>query len=208
MKHSHKHNGADQNGHSGYERFFAHERVTQAIASLLTAESDQSSAQQISDHTRISSRRFARTDVSINMKTTYFTGVNSSGVISSRCLSTPDSNFVAVAELQEGRVFSLDNVNILPTQTNGGQWIGYVDPFIENFNAWSVQNNVIEQSEQQTPRESGQGVRKTVTVKTLKAHSTQEQIPQNCGGDRTTGSKKFTIVHRSILSLKAEVLHV
>ena len=142
------------------------------------------------------------------MKTTYFTGVNSSGVISSRCLSTPDSNFVAVAELQEGRVFSLDNVNILPTQTNGGQWIGYVDPFIENFNAWSVQNNVIEQSEQQTPRESGQGVRKTVTVKTLKAHSTQEQIPQNCGGDRTTGSKKFTIVHRSILSLKAEVLHV
>ena len=208
MKHSHKHNGAGQNGHSGYEGFFADERVTQTIASLLTAESDQSSAQQISDHTRISSRRFTRTDVSINMKTTDFTRVNSAGVISSRCLGAPDSNFVAVVELQEGGVFSLDDVNILPTQNNGGQWIRNTDPFVENFDTWTMQIDVYKQGEKQTPRQSGQGVRKTVTVKTLKAHSTQEQIPQNCGGDRTTGSKKFTIIHRSILSRKLEVLHV
>jgi hypothetical protein len=42
----------------------------------------------------------------------------------------------------------------------------------------------------------------------LQVHSTQKQVTKNSSGDRTAGSEKFTIVHRSILSRKAEVLHV
>jgi hypothetical protein len=42
----------------------------------------------------------------------------------------------------------------------------------------------------------------------LDNHSSKQGICNDCSDHGSTGSEEFTIVHRSILSRKAEVLHV
>ncbi len=190
------------------ESVFANLKITQTITSALISKGGKSSTTQIRRHTRISSRRFSGADKSIELQPLDLTRVNGPRVISAGSLRSPHAYLEAISKLQKGCVFSFDNVNILPTNDDCGQWIADADALIKEFYAWTMQDHVDSQSKQSAPRQDGQGVLQAIAIDAFAGHATEQKVGKDSGNDRTARSEKFTIIHSSILSRKAEVSHV
>jgi hypothetical protein len=137
-----------------------------------------------------------------------FTGVDRAGVISAWSLGTPDAYLCAIAKLQESGVLSFDNIDILPTDNDGAHGIVNAHTLIENLNAGTMQNDVDDQSKESAPCHDTHRSAQAITEDALQGHSSEQRVGNACTHQRTAGSKKFTIIHRSILSRKAEVSHV
>jgi hypothetical protein len=123
-------------------------------------------------------------------------------------LGTPDAYLCAIAKLQESGVLSFDNIDILPTDNDGGHGIVNAHTLIENLNAGTMQNDVDDQSKECAPCHDTQCSAQAITEDALQGHSSEQRVGNVCTHQRAAGSKKFTITHRSILSRKAEVLDV
>jgi hypothetical protein len=187
---------------------FAKVKITQTITSTSISKGSKSSTTEVRSHTRISSRRFTGANETIELQPLDFTGVNGAGVISAGSLGGPHAYLEAIAKLQKSGVLSFNDIDILPTNDDCGQWIADADALIKDFYAGTMQNNVDSQSEQSAPRQSGQGISQTIAVDAFAGHSTQQHVGKDGGNDRSAGSKEFTVIHSSILSRKAEVSHV
>ena len=190
------------------ESVFAKLKITQTITSASISKGGKSSTTQVRRHTRISSRRFSGANESIELQPFDLTGVNGPRVISAGSLRSPHAYLEAISKLQKGCVFCFDNINILPTNDDCGKWIADADALIEDFYAWTMQDHVDCQSKQRAPRQDCQGVPQAIAIDAFASHATDQQICKNSGNDRTARSEKFTIIHSSILSRKAEVSHV
>ena len=190
------------------QRIIAQAQVTQTITHSIRTEIGQASTTQIRRHTRVSSWGFTGTNVSVELQPLNFTGVDRAGVIPAWSLGTPDAYLSAIAKLQESGVLSFDNIDILPTNNDGAYGIVNPDSFIENLNAGAMQNDVDDQSKECAPCNHTQRSAQAITENTLQGHSGEQRVGNACSHQRSTGSKKFTIIHRSILSRKAEVSHV
>jgi hypothetical protein len=123
-------------------------------------------------------------------------------------LGTPDAYLCAIAKLQESGVLSFDNIDILPTDNDGAHGIVNAHTLIENLNAGTMQNDVDDQSKESAPCHDAHRSAQAITKDALQGHSSEQRVGNACTHQRTAGSKKFTIIHRSILSRKAEVSHV
>jgi hypothetical protein len=192
----------------GEQRIIAQSQVTQTITHSIRTEIGQASTTQISRHTRVSSRRFTGANISVELQPLNFTGVDRAGVISAWSLGTPDAYLCAIAKLQESGVLSFDNIDILPTDNDGGHGIVNAHTLIENLNAGTMQNDVDDQSKECAPCYDTQCSAQAITEDALQGHSSEQRVGNACTHQRAAGSKKFTITHRSILSRKAEVLDV
>jgi len=192
----------------GEQRIIAQSQVTQTITHSIRTEIGQASTTQISRHTRVSSRRFTGANISVELQPLNFTGVDRAGVISAWSLGTPDAYLCAIAKLQESGVLSFDNIDILPTDNDGAHGIVNAHTLIENLNAGTMQNDVDDQSKECAPCYDTQCSAQAITEDALQGHSSEQRVGNACSHQRTAGSKKFTIIHRSILSRKAEVSHV
>jgi hypothetical protein len=190
------------------QRIIAQAQVTQTITHSVRTEIGQASTTQIRRHTRVSSWGFTGANVSVELQPLNFTGVDRTGVIPAWSLGTPDAYLSAIAKLQESGVLSFDNIDILPTNNAGAHGIVNSDSFIENLNAGAMQNDVDDQSKECAPCNHTQRSAQAITEDTLQGHSGEQHVGNACSHQRSAGSKKFTIIHRSILSRKAEVLHV
>jgi hypothetical protein len=192
----------------GEQRIIAQSQVTQTITHSIRTEIGQASTTQIRRHTRVSSRRFTGTNISVELQPLNFTGVDRAGVISAWSLGTPDAYLCAIAKLQESGVLSFDNIDILPTDNDGAHGIVNAHTLIENLNAGTMQNDVDDQSKECAPCYDTQCSAQAITEDALQGHSSEQRVGNACTHQRAAGSKKFTITHRSILSRKAEVLDV
>ena len=190
------------------QRVIAQAQVTQTITHSVRTEIGQASTTQIRRHTRVSSWGFTGTNVSVELQPLNFTGVDRAGVISTWGLRTPDAYLLAIAKLQESGVLGFNDIDILPTDNDGAHGIVNPDSFIENLNAGAMQNDVDDQSKECAPCNDTQRSAQAITEDALQSHSSKQRIGNACSHHRSTGSEEFTIVHRSILSRKAEVLHV
>jgi hypothetical protein len=123
-------------------------------------------------------------------------------------LRTPDAYLLAIAKLQESGVLGFNDIDILPTDNDGAQGIVNPDSFIENLNTGAMQDGVNDQSKECAPCTCTHSSAQAITEDALQSHSSKQRIGNACSHHRSTGSEEFTIVHRSILSRKAEVLHV
>jgi hypothetical protein len=187
---------------------FAKVKITQTITSTSISKGSKSSTTEVRSHTRISSRRFSGANVAIELQPFDLAGVNGARVISAGSLSSPHAYLEAIAKLQKSGVLSFNDINILPTNDDCGQWITDADALIKDFYAGTMQNNVDTQSEESAPRQSGQGISQAIAVDAFASHTAEQQVGKDGGNDRSAGSKEFTIIHSSILSRKAEVSHV
>ena len=187
---------------------FAKVKITQTITSTSISKGSKSSTTEVRSHTRISSRRFSGANETIELQPLDLTGVNSAGVISAGGLGGPHAYLDAIAKLQKSGVLSFNDIDILPTNDDCGQWITDADALIKDFYAGTMQNNVDSQSEQRAPRQSGQGISQAIAVDAFAGQTTEQQVGKDGGNDRSAGSKEFTVIHSSILSRKAEVSHV
>lgn len=190
------------------ESAFAKVKITQTITSTSVSKGSKSSTTEVRRHTRISSRRFTGANEAIELQPFDLAGMNSAGVISARGLGGPHAYLDSVAKLQKSGVLSFNDINILPTDENRAQWIIDANTLIEDFNGWAMQNNVDTECEESAPGERDPGSQQAVAVNALDRHSTQEQVGEDGGNNRSARSKEFTIIHSSILSRKAEVSHV
>jgi hypothetical protein len=190
------------------ESVFAKVKITQTITSTSISKGSKSSTTEVRRHTRISSRRFTGANETIELQPFDLTGVNSAGVISAGGLGGPHAYLEAITKLQKSGVLSFNDINILPTDDDCGQWITDADALIKDFYAGTMQNNVDTQSEESAPRQGGQGITQTVAVDAFAGHTAEQQVGKDGGNDRPAGSKEFTVIHSSILSRKAEVSHV
>ena len=192
----------------GDQRIIAQAQVTQTITHSIRTEIGQASTTQIRRHTRVSSWGFTGANISIELQTPNFTGVDRAGVISAWSLGTPDAYLCAIAKLQESGVLSFDNIDILPTDNDGADGIVNAHTLIENLNAGTMQNDVDDQSKESAPCHDTHRSTQAITKDALQGHSSEQCVGNACSHQRSAGSKKFTIIHRSILSRKAEVSHV
>lgn len=183
-------------------------KITQTIVTSTTSKSSQSRSAEVGGNTRISSRRFTRTDKTVELKSFDFTGVNTSGVITTGSLSAPDAYLAAIAQLEKSCVLSLNDIDILPTNDLGTQGIMDAHALIEDFNTWSMQGDVDSQSKEGTPCNCAPRSHDSIAIDALSDHAGQEEVGKSCCKDRSTRSEKITVIHTSILSRKAEVLHV
>ena len=193
---------------SGDQRIFTQAQVTHTITHSVRTESGKTSSTQIRRHTRVSSWGFTGANKSIELDSLHLAGVNRAGVISTWGLRAPDAYLLAIAKLQESGVLGFNDIDILPTDNDGAHGIVNPDSFIENLNTGAMQDDVDNQSKECAPCNCTQSSAQAITEDALQSHSSQQQIGNNCSHYRSTGSEEFTIVHRSILSRKAEVLHV
>ena len=192
----------------GDQRIIAQAQVTQTITHSIRTKIGQASTTQIRRHTRVSSWGFTGANISIELQTPNFTGVDRAGVISAWSLGTPDAYLCAIAKLQESGVLSFDNIDILPTDNDGAHGIVNAHTLIENLNAGTMQNDVDDQSKESAPCHDTHRSAQAITEDALQGHSSEQCVGNACSNQRSAGSKKFTIIHRSILSRKAEVSHV
>lgn len=192
----------------GDQRIIAQAQVTQTITHSIRTKIGQASTTQIRRHTRVSSWGFTGANISIELQPLNFTGVDRAGVISAWSLGTPDAYLCAIAKLQESGVLSFDNIDILPTDNDGAHGIVNAHTLIENLNAGTMQNDVDDQSKESAPCHDTHRITQAITKDALQGHSSEQCVGNACSHQRTAGSKKFTIIHRSILSRKAEVSHV
>ena len=192
----------------GDQRIIAQAQVTQTITHSIRTKIGQASTTQIRRHTRVSSWGFTGANISIELQPLNFTGVDRAGVISAWSLGTPDAYLCAIAKLQESGVLSFDNIDILPTNNDGAHGIVNAHTLIENLNAGTMQNDVDDQSKESAPCHDTHRSAQAITKDALQGHSSEQCVGNACSHQRTAGSKKFTIIHRSILSRKAEVSHV
>lgn len=214
MKNCKERNDQSVGNKSGDQPVFAKTQVTQTITSTVRrtraarSEGSQTRSTEISRHTRVSSRRFSGANKSIELQSSDFTRVNGAGVISTGSLCAPDAYLSAIAKLQESGVLSFDNINVLPSDHDGVERIEDANTFIENLDRWSVQGDVDSQTNQSAPCGCIQSSGEAISDQTLQSHSGQEKIGDVRRESRTARSEKFTIIHSSILSRKAEVSHV
>ena len=187
---------------------FAKVKITQTITSTSISKGSKSSATEVRSHTRISSRRFTGANETIELQPLDLTGVNGARVVSAWSLGGPHAYLEAIAKLQKSGVLSFNDINILPTNDDCGQWITDADALIKDFYAGAMQNNVNTKCEQSAPGQGGQGISQTIAVDAFAGHTAEQQVGKDGGNDRSAGSKEFTVIHSSILSRKAEVLHV
>lgn len=192
----------------GDQRIIAQAQVTQTITHSIRTKIGQASTTQIRRHTRVSSWGFTGANISVELQPLYFTGVDRAGVISAWSLGTPDAYLCAIAKLQESGVLSLDNIDILPTDNDGAHGIMNAHTLIENLNAGTMQNDVDDQSKESAPCHDTHRSAQAITKDALQGQSSEQRVGNACTHQRSAGSKKFTIIHRSILSRKAEVSHV
>ena len=193
---------------SGDQRVIAQAQVTQTITHSIRTESGKTSSTEIRRHTRVSTWGFTGANISVELQPFNFTGVDRAGVISTWGLRTPDAYLLAIAKLQESGVLGFNDIDILPTDNDGAHGIVNPDSFIENLNAGAMQNDVDDQSKECAPCTCTHSSAQAITEDALQSHSSKQRIGNACSHHRSTGSEEFTIVHRSILSRKAEVLHV
>ena len=193
---------------SGDQRVIAQAQVTQTITHSIRTKIGQASTTQIRRHTRVSSWGFTGTNVSVELQPLNFTGVDRAGVISTWGLRTPDAYLLAIAKLQESGVLGFNDIDILPTDNDGTHGIVNPNSFIENLNTGAMQDDINDQSKECAPCNDTQRSAQAITEDALQSHSSKQRIGNACSHHRSTGSEEFTIVHRSILSRKAEVLHV
>ena len=192
----------------GDQRIIAQAQVTQTITHSIRTKIGQASTTQIRRHTRVSSWGFTGANISVELQPLNFTGVDRAGVISAWSLGTPDAYLCAIAKLQVSGVLSFDNIDILPTNNDGAHGIVNAHTLIENLNAGTMQNDVDDQSKESAPCHDTHRSAQAITKDALQGHSSEQCVGNACSHQRTAGSKKFTIIHRSILSRKAEVSHV
>ena len=190
------------------ESVFAKVKITQTITSTSISKGSKSSTTEVRRHTRISSRRFTGANETIELQPFDLAGMNGAGVISAGGLGGPHAYLDAVAKLQKSGVLSFNDIDILPTDDNGAQWITDANTLIEDFNTWAMQNNVNTKGEESAPSQRDPGSHQTVAVDAFAGHTTEQQVGKDGGNDRSARSKEFTIIHSSILSRKAEVSHV
>ena len=193
---------------SGDQRIFTQAQVTHTITHSVRTESGKTSSTQIRRHTRVSTWGFTGANKSIELDPLHLAGVNRAGVISTWGLRTPDAYLLAIAKLQESGVLGFNDIDILPTDNDGAHGIVNPDSFIENLNTGAMQNDVNDQSKECAPCNDTHSSAQAITEDALQSHSSEQRIGNACSHHRSTGSEEFTIVHRSILSRKAEVLHV
>ena len=187
---------------------FAKVKITQTITSTSISKGSKSSTTEVRSHTRISSRRFSGANETIELQPLDLTGVNGARVVSAGGLGGPHAYLEAIAKLQKSGVLSFNDINIMPTNDDCGQWITDADALIKDFYAGTMQNNVDRQSEQRAPRQGGQGISQAIAVNVFAGQTAQQQVGKDGSNDRSAGSKEFTVIHSSILSRKAEVSHV
>jgi hypothetical protein len=187
---------------------FAKVKITQTITSTSISKGSKSSTTEVRSHTRISSRRFSGANETIELQPLDLTGVNGARVVSAGGLGGPHAYLEAIAKLQKSGVLSFNDINIMPTNDDCGQWITDADALIKDFYAGTMQNNVDSQSEQRAPRQGGQGISQAIAVNVFAGQTAQQQVGKDGSNDRSAGSKEFTVIHSSILSRKAEVSHV
>ena len=190
------------------ESIFAKVKITQTITSTSISKGSKSSTTEVRRHTRISSRRFSGANKAIELQPFDLAGMNSAGVISAGRLGGPHAYLDAVAKFQKSGVLSFNDINILPTDDNRAQWITDANTLIEDFNTWTMQNNVDTKCEESAPGQRGPGSHQTVAVDAFAGQTTEQQVGKDGSKDRSARSKEFTIIHSSILSRKAEVSHV
>jgi len=187
---------------------FAKVKITQTITSTSISKGSKSSTTEVRSHTRISSRGFTGANETIELQPFDLAGVNSARVISAGSLSSPHAYLEAIAKLQKSGVLGFNDINILPTNDDCGQWITDADALIKDFYAGAMQNNINTKCEESAPRQGGQGISQTIAVDAFAGHTAEQQVGKDGGNDRSAGSKEFTVIHSSILSRKAEVSHV
>lgn len=193
---------------SGEQRVFTQVKITQTITRSIGTKISQASTTEIRRHTRISSRRFTGADESIQLQPFDFTRMNGAGVISAWSLGAPDAYLAAISELQEGGVLGFDHINILPTNNDGADGIVNAQTLIENFNAGTMQNDVDNQGKKGAPSNGAKNRTQVTGQDALENHASKQCVGNDCSHHRSAGSEEFTIIHRSILSRKAEVSHV
>lgn len=193
---------------SGEQRVFTQVKITQTITRSIGTKISQASTTEIRRHTRISSRRFTGADESIQLQPFDFTRMNGAGVISAWSLGAPDAYLAAISELQEGGVLGFDHINILPTNNDGANGIVNAQTLIENFNAGTMQNDVDNQGKKGAPSNGAKNRTQVTGQDALENHASKQCVGNDCSHHRSAGSEEFTIIHRSILSRKAEVSHV
>ena len=194
--------------HGGKQRVFTQTKVIQTITRSIRTEISQASSTKISRHTRVSSWGFAGANISVELQPLNFTGVNRAGVISAWSLGAPDTFLAAISELQESGVLSFDHIDILPTHNGGADRIVNAHTLIENLNAGAMQNDVDNQGKESAPSNGAENRTQVTGQDALENHASKQYVGNDCSHHRSAGSEEFTIIHRSILSRKAEVLHV
>ena len=193
---------------SGDQRIFTQAQVTQTITHSVRTESGKTSSTQIRRHTRVRTWGFTGANISVELQPLNFTGVDRAGVISTWGLRTPDAYLLAIAKLQESGVLGFNDIDILPTDNDSTHGIVNPNSFIENLNTGAMQDDINDQSKECAPCNDTQRSAQAITEDALQSHSSKQSVGNGCSHHRSTGSEEFTIVHRSILSRKAEVLHV
>jgi len=201
-------NHGEGSGHHSYQCAHLNMPVSKTIRATTLSVSVQTISAQVRCYTGVSSRRFTRTNKSSKIQTLDFTRVNSASVISAGRRGAPDAYPFAISKLQEGGVFSLNGIDILPAHIRCGQGVMNSNSLIKDFNSGSVQNNINNQGKKRAPSESTRGVCKTLAGEALNTHPNQQSVGDIGCHEGAFGSKEITIVHGHILSGNAGVSHV
>ena len=192
----------------GYKSFVSSHAILETVIPTSITERFHSRSTKVGHNTRISSRRFTGTDNRGEVKTFGFTRVHGARVITTWGLSRPDGDLFSTVELQESTVLSFDDINIVPTNSYGGEGIINPDALIKNLDTGLVQQQVDTSCNQNAPSNCGDGGSPSTCQHGLKVEADHQQVGDVGHHKTSTRSEEFSVIHGSILSRNMEVLYV
>ena len=170
---------------------------------LTTTERIEANSSQSNGNSRVSSRRFSRTHVVRvgDLHASNFSGMDSSGVISTWGLSSPGVDLLATY-LDKHRVSSVDLFNTIPTHSDFSRGIGDRDSFIEVSHLGADKAQMKEEGNHESPAGSGQDSSEIFAKETLADDAKADEVDGTGEEVTTSRTVHLSITHVSSLSRK------
>ena len=156
---------------------------------------------QVRRHTRITSRRFTKSNALgvSQIHSPNVAGMNFSAVITTRSWSGPGVDNL-ICDLNAHGVSGFDSLNIAPSNGVTPNWIDDIDSLVTNFNAWAMQNQVETVSNQATNTSDQERITEGATEDGLHHHHQNTAVHNGSSNDTGFAAKNFRVGHDSILA--------
>ena len=210
MIHSEQDGERETQGQSGQSGFVESARGLNSHIIRTSVKSIQTNSGQVRGNSRTTSRRvtWSYKLISRQAQTPEFAGMNSSSVHGTRSWGGPsiDSLFI---DTNGHREFTIDSVNIGPTERKAAQWVRNSDSFIEEINFRAMKYKIEANSNESTPHDCNEEIINTAHVTDLDNQSQQSYVDNPRGNRSRLWPKTFEVGHSAILThLNEEKINV
>lgn len=160
-----------------------------------------SGASKVSSNTRITSRRFSKSNDAIARKvsSSYFAGVDISSVVSTRGWRSPGIDSPTMHANAHG-VFNLDIINVAPADGVSRERVNDVQAFIADLETWLMENQIEKFGSQNSGTRRNQSDFQGAIKDSRNNDASDDYVGNPCRDESAFASKTLNVGHQAIFA--------